>query len=186
MRSSAPNPSDLSGPWTGVFNYPNHFSPVYFSATLVQDGVWITGATEELGHSRDGGGRTMSATLQGRRDGARVTWLKLYDRLSWPYDAVAYAGEVTRDFLEISGRWNIPESWSGTFLMIRAPKKAAVQVRRATDPIRSGGVRRRTCCNTPPILCIGGPGAWRRSPRPKHATVRSCSRSATPRAIGAT
>jgi hypothetical protein len=65
----------------------------------------------------------ISATLQGRRDGARVTWLKLYDRMLRAYNEVAYEGQVNEDATEISGQWRIPGNWSGTFLMIRAPTR---------------------------------------------------------------
>ncbi len=62
----------------------------------------------------------MTATVMGRVDGQHVTFLKTYDRQIRRYDAVHYEGEIDPEGEEIWGRWTIPGSWSGTFLMIRA------------------------------------------------------------------
>ncbi len=117
----------LSGAWSGVYNYPRAAPPVPFTAILTQDGVWIVGATEEVGGSGAARGVAISATLQGRRDGANVKWLKLYDRAPGSYNEVAYEGKVNEDATEISGRWSIPGNWSGTFLMIRSPARVAAR-----------------------------------------------------------
>jgi hypothetical protein len=128
--------SDLSGVWTGAYNYPGDRPPVSFSATLSQRGEWITGATEEVGVSADAGRVRMTATLQGRRAGTHVTWLKLYDRISGGYDAVGYEGQVNHDASEISGRWSVRPDWSGGFLMIRTASMAAEATRGATERMR--------------------------------------------------
>jgi hypothetical protein len=80
----------------------------------------LAGATEEIGEEGDAAGKRISATLQGRRDGYAVTWLKIYDLDYRHYDTVRYEGTVSPDGLEIEGRWTVPGNWSGTFLMIRA------------------------------------------------------------------
>jgi hypothetical protein len=132
----AKNTSDLSGGWTGAYSYPGDGPPVSFSATLSQNGEWITGETEEVGLSAHAGHVSMTATLQGRRAGADVTWLKLYDRISGGYDAVSYEGQVNEDASEISGRWSVRPDWSGAFLMIRMPSNVAGTTRGATERIR--------------------------------------------------
>jgi len=132
----ADNTSDLSGAWSGVYSYPGDRPPVSFSATLSQNGEWITGATEEIGLGSDARRHRMTATLQGRRAGAHVTWLKLYDRISGGYDAVSYEGQVNEDASEISGRWSVRADWSGAFLLIRTPSNVAGATRAASERIR--------------------------------------------------
>ena len=123
-RRSGPGAS-LSGAWSGVYSFPRDARPaVSFAANLAQDGPWIAGASEEVAEHGEARGVVISATLQGRRDGANVTWLKLYDRMLRTYNEVAYEGQVNEDATEISGQWRIPGNWSGTFLMIRAPARA--------------------------------------------------------------
>jgi hypothetical protein len=132
----ADNTSDLSGAWAGAYSYPGDKPPVSFSATLSQNGEWITGTTDEIGHYAGSTGVKMTATLQGRRSGSRITWLKLYDRLSGGYDAVTYEGQINEDASEITGRWNIHEISSGAFLMVRAPAKAAAATRSKAERLK--------------------------------------------------
>lgn len=49
------------------------------------------------------------------------------------YDTVAYEGIVTNDGDEITGRWDIPGEWSGTFIMTRDDGIALVDQAAATD-----------------------------------------------------
>jgi hypothetical protein len=122
---------NLSGVWQGRYSYPSNRPAVPFTATLSEIDSWLSGAIEEKGTSRDSIGLTLTATVQGRRTGRSVTWLKLYDGALRTYDAVNYQGEINEDATEISGRWSIPGNWSGTFLMIRpmaAPTRSAVTI----------------------------------------------------------
>ena len=120
---------NLSGDWTGIFNYPREYSPVGFKATLSENDGWIMGTVEEGSAKELGVPRRLGASIQGRRLGVAVIWLKLYDEASPQHDAVTYEGEVTPDGEEISGRWSIPDSWSGTFLMVRKPESSAKRER---------------------------------------------------------
>jgi hypothetical protein len=115
---------DLSGQWRGRFNYPTALEPVAFEATLTETAGWLTGATREVMARRNALGRTLTATLQGRRSGSSVKFLKLYDVVVAGYDNVAYEGQVNAEGTEIDGRWTVPGAWSGTFLMIRAEATA--------------------------------------------------------------
>jgi hypothetical protein len=118
--SGAGEDLDLSGVWHGFYNYPIAKEPVPFTATLADaDGV-LGGTTEEIGNVGDASGLTITATVQGRRSGSSVTWLKIYHGDFQHYDAVRYAGAISEDGSEIEGRWTVPGNWSGTFLMIRA------------------------------------------------------------------
>ena len=121
---------NLTGVWHGLFSYPRAVEPTAFVATLNEKDGWLSGITEEI--ARVGGmqGRTITATLQGRRTGHSVTFLKTYDDQPPNYDTVQYGGDVNPDGSEIEGRWAIPGNWSGKFLMIRA---GAIQSATAGD-----------------------------------------------------
>ena len=121
---------DLTGRWTGSFAFPKALAPGSFEANLTERGGWIAGTTDERGEVSGSSGVALTATLQGRRTGAKVVWLKLYDR-DWPgYDAVSYEGEVSADGRTISGVWKIWNDWSGTFVMRRAHGAAKTVTRR--------------------------------------------------------
>lgn len=125
---------DLSGEWRGIFNYPgNAGPPTEFTATLHDAAGALTGHTVEP--SLDGA--TVTARLDGRRSGAAVTFVKLYDEHGGgTYDAVAYQGAVDAEGGEITGRWTIPGDWSGTFIMVRDQGVAADAELEAAEPVR--------------------------------------------------
>ena len=58
------------------------------------------------------------ALLHGSRDGAQVTFTKVYDSIE--HDPILYQGTVDDRGTEIHGRWTIVGEWSGSFLMRRA------------------------------------------------------------------
>jgi hypothetical protein len=120
---------DLTGAWHGLYTYPFGRAPVAFVATLVESGSWLSGVTQETAKEGVAKGVTLSATLQGRRVGRSVTFLKTYDGLFAGYDDVSYAGALSADGHEIEGRWTIRPGASGGFLMIR-PRGASVAVKR--------------------------------------------------------
>ena len=122
---------NLSGAWAGLFNYPKLYGPVAFSADLVDRDGWLTGATKETATVGTASGAKITATLQGRRTGLFITWLKLYDVVWRGYDSVHYEGDVNEDATEIHGRWIVPGNWSGTFLMIRSARADAALGREA-------------------------------------------------------
>ena len=126
---------DLTGLWRGLYSYPVKRAPVPFTANLNDSGGWITGATEEVATNRAALGRTLTATLQGRRSGSSVRFLKLYDSPMRVYDSVAYDGSVNPEGTEIEGRWTVPGNWSGTFLMIREGEIALTRARAATEKV---------------------------------------------------
>jgi len=113
---------NLSGAWRGLFSYPPEraLESVSFTAEISDADGWLDGVTEEAATAGPLAGKTISACLSGHRSGRGVNFLKLYDRQDGGYDTVAYEGEVSGDGLEIEGRWSIPGSWSGRFLMIRS------------------------------------------------------------------
>lgn len=116
---SPPADFDLSGRWTGIFNYPTDFPPNGFEADLREVGGSISGTVSEQDDDPSGAGGTLHSIVEGRRDGSAVTFAKMYDDIDRMPDAVFYSGSIQPDGNEISGRWEIPGEWSGTFLMIR-------------------------------------------------------------------
>ena len=129
---------DLSGTWDGRYSYPRILAPVAFVATLNETAGWLTGTTEEVAPNRPGG-QHMSATLQGRRSGSSVKFLKLYDGSVPGYDSVAYEGNVSADGTEIDGRWTVIGNGSGTFLMIRSRGVAESRSKTAEERLGGGG-----------------------------------------------
>jgi hypothetical protein len=127
---------NLTGPWAGLYSYPwGSKKPVHFTATLADSNEWITGYTEEIATVGSSTGKTITATLQGRRTGRSVTFLKTYDTVPEGYDAVRYEGDVNEDGTEIEGRWTIPGNWSGRFLMTRAGQIGIALVQKIEEKV---------------------------------------------------
>ena len=128
---------DLSGTWDGLYSYPSTLAPVAFVAALNETAGWFTGTTEEVARSRFSSGQTLTATLQGRRSGVLIKFLKLYDASVSGYDSVAYEGNISANGTEIEGRWTALGNWSGTFLMVRS--RGMAESRSKTAKERLGG-----------------------------------------------
>ena len=126
---------DLSGRWMGFFNYPVARPPVSFEASLHDSGGVITGVTTEPSDVPGGLARTVSATIDGRREGSSVTFVKVYDQFDGHYDLVHYQGAVQAGRDEIEGRWEIPGNWGGTFLMVRASGTSEEIELEVEDPV---------------------------------------------------
>jgi hypothetical protein len=125
----------LSGEWDGIFNYPHHMPPQAFTATLRDEGGILTGETTESGEeSRDPA--VLHAWLEGRRSGDAVHFVKSYDATSRADYVVHYAGTLAPDGNEISGRWDVPGVWSGSFIMVRKAGKAEEVGEEAVEAIR--------------------------------------------------
>lgn len=132
------DPLDVSGEWTGLYNYPRGLPPNQFAATLRETAGMIAGETTEPSpshHTGDGGGRA-HAFLDGRRNGDAIDFLKHYDAVHRAATPVAYAGTISPDGDEITGRWSIAGDWSGTFLMIRRSRRDTAIERRTAEIVR--------------------------------------------------
>lgn len=110
---------DLSGDWIGIYNYPHSWPPTQFQAVLNDAGGRITGETREQDHAFTAGA-TLRALIDGRREGAAVTFVKVYEDEEFNSDFVRYDGTVQPGGDEISGRWEVPGVWAGSFIMTRA------------------------------------------------------------------
>jgi hypothetical protein len=129
--SDEDNAASLTGVWNGRFFYPRIAPPVSFVATLIETASRLTGATHEPAERRRSG--TACATVIGHRDGSSVMFVKTYDDPKLrPID---YRGTLNGDATEIDGVWQIRGNWSGTFLMIRAPRKGVAVTRKIAERV---------------------------------------------------
>jgi hypothetical protein len=110
---------DLTGRWTGIYNYPRLLPPNSFEATLRDVAGTITGLTSEQDDDPHGRGGLLHAIVEGRREGSSVTFTKIYDEMEPEPVVIFYGGTVAGDGNEIQGRWERMGMWSGTFLMVR-------------------------------------------------------------------
>ena len=123
---------DLGGEWIGIYNYPHSAPPTEFRASLRDHGGLVTGETTEP--SPKGAG-TLHAVIEGRREGDRLLFTKLYDDLSFSTDPVLYDGRIDPSGDEIEGTWTIPGIWSGTFLMVRGAAAAETVAGRIAEEV---------------------------------------------------
>jgi hypothetical protein len=126
-------PQTLTGVWQGLFSYPRMYRAASFTATLIETGSSLTGSTAEIAVGGPRDGLTVSAFLSGRRSGSRVTFTKQYEGPEPPNHAVEYEGTLAEDGMEIDGRWFIPGSWAGRFLMIRFGGRSVEAARQAFE-----------------------------------------------------
>lgn len=124
---------DLSGRWSGIYNYPAHYPPNSFEATIRDSGGVITGEISQPGEFFEPPGTCQYAVIEGSREGSTLRFVKIYDDLSRP--TPHYHGVVKPGGDEIEGEWTIPGDWSGTFLMIRGSGTGASVARRVSEKV---------------------------------------------------
>lgn len=127
---------DLSGDWLGSYSYPHSYPPVRFQALLHDAGGAISGETVEVDEIF-APGTTLRALVDGRRDGAAVTFAKVYENEEFNSEIVRYQGTVAPGGDEISGTWEVPGIWAGSFLMVREGGAEEEIERRAVATIES-------------------------------------------------
>ena len=130
------DPLDVTGSWEGIFNYPRSMPANGFRCDLREHGGRITGETQERSDGDADQGDTILALLDGTRDGHAVHLSKCYDEPSRAHYVVTYDGTLAADGNEITGRWDIPGVWSGTFIMVRAERHGAVEERLTAEIVR--------------------------------------------------
>ncbi len=116
---AAPKDS-LTGVWHGLYSYRIYREPVYFVATIIDGGSFISGGTHESEVGETGAPLTLFASIDGSKSGAAVSFTKTYDGAAGWDHAVAYDGTLNADRTEIEGTWSIGVEASGRFLMIRS------------------------------------------------------------------
>jgi hypothetical protein len=109
----------LTGVWHGLYSYQAYREPVYFVATLIDSGSYISGTTHESEIGERGAPLTLFASIEGSRQGTSVSFTKAYDGSGGWDHQVSYDGILNADGTEIEGKWTIGHKASGRFLMIR-------------------------------------------------------------------
>ena len=110
---------NLTGVWHGLYSYRLHREPVYFVATLIDAGSFISGTTHESEVGETGAPLTLFATIEGTAAQGDVVFTKTYDGSNGWTHGVDYVGSLSADACEIEGRWTIGRKAEGRFLMIR-------------------------------------------------------------------
>ena len=110
---------NLSGKWKGIFNYPRAYPPTHFDAEVREHNGSFDGETFERGTALRDTGKVLNAFVSGVRNVRSVSFLKSYDGFSKGRSFVQYDGQLSSDGNEITGTWDIPGNWSGTFIMVR-------------------------------------------------------------------
>lgn len=124
---------DLTGQWSGVFNYPSLFPPNSFEAAIRDSGGLISGVITQPREVFEGPGPSRQAVIEGSREGSQLRFIKIYDDLDRP--TPHYQGIVQPGGDEIEGEWTIPGDWSGTFLMIRGSRADQAEERRVSETV---------------------------------------------------
>ena len=126
---------DLTGRWRGIFSYPALLPPNGFEAEIRDVGGVVTGLITQPRESFEPPGPPRQATIDGRRDGDSLTFVKFYDDLDRP--TPHYHGRIQPGGDEVNGEWTIPGDWSGTFIMIREGKASAREESQVGEEIRA-------------------------------------------------
>lgn len=113
-------PSNLSGFWTGVYDYPRGLKePVPFNAVITDtDGV-LTGEIIEPNTFSSAMDRELFASLAGKRDGMSVTFVKTYEKVPRGGHSLPYEGTLDSTCNRIEGTWRASPTWFGPFVMNR-------------------------------------------------------------------
>jgi len=133
--SEAAAEHDLSGQWSGFYNYPIDRPPTPFEVELRDNGGLLSGVVSEPGDTRASRGMTLHAVLEGQREGATVRFAKHYDYLPRAHYVVDYHGQIAPGGDEIEGEWSIRGAWSGTFLMIRGSRQEDAVTRKVSEKV---------------------------------------------------
>ena len=124
---------DLTGEWSGIYNYPSLYPPNSFEASIRDSGGIITGVIRQPGEFFELAGTMQHAVIEGSREGSTVRFVKMYDDLSRP--TPHYSGTIQPGGDEIEGEWHIPGNWSGTFMMMRRRKDEAGETRQVSEEV---------------------------------------------------
>jgi hypothetical protein len=119
----------LTGVWHGLYSYIAYREPVYFVATLIDAGSFISGTTHESEVGETGAPLTLFASVEGTKAGTSISFTKVYDGSAGWDHTVSYEGLLNGDATEIEGSWRINAEAFGRFLMIRS-RGATEQVAR--------------------------------------------------------
>ena len=127
--------TNLTGVWHGLYSYERFREPVYFVATLIDNGSFVCGSTHESEVGERGAPLTLVASVEGRSADGEVAFVKTYDGSGGWDHSVAYDGRLNADGSEVEGRWEIGRRAAGRFLMIRNSGVSESVVREAFEKV---------------------------------------------------
>lgn len=110
---------DLSGWWSGAYNYPDGSPPNAFRAELRDDGGRLSGLTSEVDDEPGAAPSPIYATLTGGHGDQIVWFTKVYDDLGRAEHPIFYEGLLDTTANEICGTWHIVGDRTGGFTMRR-------------------------------------------------------------------
>ena len=117
---------NLSGFWTGVYDYPvASRAPVPFNAVIEDVAGALGGEIIEPNTFSPAKDRELFASLAGRRDGKAVHFVKTYEEVPRGGHSIVYRGTLDAAGTRIDGTWRANAFWSGAFVMNRSAGKAA-------------------------------------------------------------
>jgi hypothetical protein len=129
--------ANIGGAWNGLYFYPGYPEPVSFVALLIDVGTLFSGSMHEHEGVISEKRILLHATLDGRRNGTSVSFLKTYDGTGGWKHSVGYDGTLNADATEIEGRWYV-DGASGRFIMTRAGATEEAELRKALEPVQVG------------------------------------------------
>lgn len=128
---------NLSGFWTGVYDYPLALrEPVPFNAVIEDVGGALSGEIVEPNTFSQAKDRELFASISGSRQGHAVHFIKTYERVPQGGHSLVYHGRLDGTGTRIEGTWQAHTLWSGPFVMNRSSGKAAKvesEIERALD-----------------------------------------------------
>jgi hypothetical protein len=124
---------NLGGAWNGLYFYPGYPEPVTFVAFLIDVGSRFSGSIHEYEGIVSERRILLYSTVDGRREGTQVSFLKTYDGTGGWKHTVGYDGTLSGDATEIAGHWYV-DGGSGRFVMTRAGAAEEAELRKALEP----------------------------------------------------
>jgi len=109
--------AELSGTWSGRYEYPDGRPGVDFTMNLVFSQGTIAGSVVEPNTFGDSTSNNLYANFTGAVNGDDIRWLKTYDGTGGVSHSVTYEGTLDRAGKSIAGRWT--SGASGTFTLSR-------------------------------------------------------------------
>jgi len=128
---------NLGGAWNGLYFYAGYPEPVSFVALLIDVGSHFSGSIHEYEGIISEQRILLYASVDGEREGSRVSFLKTYDGTGGWKHTVRYEGALNGDATEIAGQWHVGGG-SGAFIMTRAGAVEEAEIRKAVEPIGVG------------------------------------------------
>lgn len=128
--------SNLSGFWTGVYDYRDaSMDAVPFNAVLTEAAGAVTGEVVEPNTFCSDATPEVFASLDGDREGERVSFVKRYEDRPGAGHIVRYEGVADAKLETISGTWAVGGD-SGPFVMNRSEGGVSATIEAMADAPR--------------------------------------------------